>query len=377
MTLHVVHRSAPGQQPETSTGMVQQVAMPGLVRAGGRARRRTGSDGRISLRRRTFGAGQCADARARSCRGAPAARQQRQLPLLDPPRDRLRGRPQVVLCRGRLPASSPGRRPPQRCPQRGADRHLSVPYDHPDRYTRTDDLATPDARSRCTVATTGGESKREYDLRLHDWHLEGARIFHVASSRFTSYPHDRALWRDCPGSRLPSTLEAPGRPQQVVQCRSLPRYARRSGESPRWSTGLPSPMGSPLGCRGADYPKMSVGDVPIELRPGRGTTWLVRKLAFGTARLPWRASSMLPITAQRRMRLMLGPPPMGSDGIWTTIDPYAFWAQRPSPAMVQLAIDAIARAADLRPAELIRAHAMVSPLPRHGPTCSPGSTTGS
>ncbi len=72
---------------------------------------------------------------------------------------------------------------------------------------------------------------------------------------------------------------------------------------------------------------------------------------------------MLPITAQRRMRLMLGPPPMGSDGIWTTIDPYAFWAQRPSPAMVQLAIDAITRAADLRPAELIaRAHAMGSPF---------------
>ncbi len=74
------------------------------------------------------------------------------------------------------------------------------PYDHPDRYTRTDDLATPGRQiemygghhwrriesANMTFASTTGTLRRD-------------RIFHVASSRFTSYPHDRALWRAVQG----------------------------------------------------------------------------------------------------------------------------------------------------------------------------------
>ncbi|MDQ4091405.1 MAG: hypothetical protein M3163_14055 [Actinomycetota bacterium] len=73
-------------------------------------------------------------------------------------------------------------------------------YDHPDRYTRTDDLP-PRGRgvellggrhwrrvesTNMTFATTVGTLRR--DRRMH-W----------ASARFTGYPHDRALWRTVQG----------------------------------------------------------------------------------------------------------------------------------------------------------------------------------
>jgi hypothetical protein len=69
-------------------------------------------------------------------------------------------------------------------------------YDHPDRYTRTDDLRPPGRAAailgarhwlsvestNMTFATTVGTLRRD-------------RIIHWGFARFTGYPHDRALWR--------------------------------------------------------------------------------------------------------------------------------------------------------------------------------------
>lgn len=73
-------------------------------------------------------------------------------------------------------------------------------YDHPDRYSRTDDLnaSGPGARiwgdhhwrrvesTNMTYATTAGT-------------LRDDRHLHWAFARFTKYPHDRALWRTLQG----------------------------------------------------------------------------------------------------------------------------------------------------------------------------------
>lgn len=78
-----------------------------------------------------------------------------------------------------------------------------------------------------------------------------------------------------------------------------------------------------------------------------------RGLARRAARLPWQATARLPWVAQRRIKFLLGDPPLGPDGVWLAVDPYAAYGQRPSKELIELVVDAARRASDLHPTELI------------------------
>lgn len=83
----------------------------------------------------------------------------------------------------------------------------------------------------------------------------------------------------------------------------------------------------------------------------------------GLARVPWRVTRALPLLPQRRMQLLLGPPPLGAEGVWSALDPSATYDQAPSSALLDLALDASREAADLRLDGLAaRAAAMGSPF---------------
>ncbi|MGH9277652.1 MAG: O-methyltransferase, partial [Acidimicrobiales bacterium] len=81
------------------------------------------------------------------------------------------------------------------------------------------------------------------------------------------------------------------------------------------------------------------------------STWVVgcgTRAAKSLAKVPWRLTGPLPLLPQRRMRLLLGAPPLGGDGVWSALDPRATYDQEPSPALVGLALDAAREAAGLR-----------------------------
>ena len=65
-----------------------------------------------------------------------------------------------------------------------------------------------------------------------------------------------------------------------------------------------------------------------------------RRAIHGLARLPWRGAQVLPWLPQRRVQLLLGPPPLGPEGVWSALDPYAIYGQQPSTYLVDLALDA-------------------------------------
>lgn len=87
-----------------------------------------------------------------------------------------------------------------------------------------------------------------------------------------------------------------------------------------------------------------------------------KKVARRAAQLPWRATGLLPVVAQRRMTLLLGEPPLGPDGVWSAVDPNAAYDQNPSPMLVDLVLDAGRAASRLHLKELVdRATALESP----------------
>ncbi len=65
-----------------------------------------------------------------------------------------------------------------------------------------------------------------------------------------------------------------------------------------------------------------------------------RRAAKGLARLPWRAVRSLPLLPQQRVQLLLGRPLPTNDAVWSALDPGTIYGQQPSPALLDLALDA-------------------------------------
>ena len=87
-------------------------------------------------------------------------------------------------------------------------------YDHPDRYTRTDDARTPGQ----PVAVFGDRHWRRVESTNMTFAVGTATLrpdqpVHQLFARYSSYPHDRAMWRTLQalGVRRPLSLIRPRR----------------------------------------------------------------------------------------------------------------------------------------------------------------------
>jgi predicted O-methyltransferase YrrM len=79
-----------------------------------------------------------------------------------------------------------------------------------------------------------------------------------------------------------------------------------------------------------------------------------RRALKGLARFPWRVAQALPLLPQQRVQLLLGRPLPTDDCVWSALDPHATFGQEPSPALVELALDAAREASRVRLPELAR-----------------------
>lgn len=87
-----------------------------------------------------------------------------------------------------------------------------------------------------------------------------------------------------------------------------------------------------------------------------------RRVVKELARLPWRAAQALPLLPQQRIQLLLGRPLPTDDCVWSALDPNGIYGQNPSPALVELALDAAREASKTRLPQLAqRAAAAGSP----------------
>lgn len=87
-----------------------------------------------------------------------------------------------------------------------------------------------------------------------------------------------------------------------------------------------------------------------------------RRVAKELARFPWRFAQALPLLPQQRVQLLLGRPLPTDDCVWSALDPTATYGQNPSPALVELALDAAREASKIGLPELAqRADAAGSP----------------
>lgn len=87
-----------------------------------------------------------------------------------------------------------------------------------------------------------------------------------------------------------------------------------------------------------------------------------RRVAKELARLPWRAVQAVPMLPQQRVQLLLGRPLPTDDCVWSALDPDAAYGQRPSPLLIELALES-ARVASRTPVTglLERARSVGSP----------------